>query len=118
MRSGRAGIQRSSDNCSCALAKGEPEEGGFPGRALRKTRAKHTLGSETVNRRAGGPFARQSIFALYQREALLRDTRSLREDSRSLREDSRSLCEWERSVVIPAFAESGSKNRLSQARQR
>jgi len=48
---------------------------------------------------------------LYQREALLRDSRSLREDSRSLRER-------ERSVVRPAFAESGSKNRLSQASQR
>ena len=32
--SGGAGIQRRSDNCSCALAKGEPEEGGFPGRAF------------------------------------------------------------------------------------
>ena len=60
----------------------------------------------------------QSIFALYQREARLRDSRSLREDSRSLREDSRSLCERERSVVRLMFAESGSKNRLSQASQR
>ena len=66
---------------------------------------------ETFNRRAGGPFAPQRIFVLYQREALLRD-------SRSLRGDSRSLCERERSVVRPAFAESGSKNRLSQASQR
>ena len=54
---------------------------------------------------------RQSIFALYQREGLLRDLRSLREDSRS-------LCEQERSVVRPMVAESGSKNRLSQASQR
>jgi hypothetical protein len=72
---------------------------------------KHTLGSETVNRRAGGPFARQSIFALYQREALLRD-------SRSLREDSRSLFGRESSVVRPDFAEYESKNRSSQSSQR
>jgi len=63
-------------------------------------------------------FCPQSIFALYQREALLRDSRSLREVSRSVREDSRSLCERERSVVRPMLAESGSKNRLSQASQR
>ena len=44
----------------------------------------------------------QSILALYQREALLRD-------SRSLREDSRSLCGQERSVVRPDFAECESK---------
>jgi len=59
------------------------------------------------------PMLRESIFAFYQREALLRDLRSLRDDLRSLREGSRSLCERERSVVRPMFAESGSKNRLS-----
>ena len=100
------------------ICRASPRRAASPAGHLRKTRAKHTLGTETVNRCAGDPFARQSIFALYQREALLRDTRSLRENSRSLRKDLRSLCERERSVVIPAFAESGSKNRLSQARQR
>ena len=44
----------------------------------------------------------QSIFALYQCEAFLRD-------SRSLREDSRSVCGRERSVVRPDFAECESK---------
>ena len=34
VQSGGAGIRRRSDYCSCALAKGEPEEGGFPGRAF------------------------------------------------------------------------------------
>jgi hypothetical protein len=48
---------------------------------------------------------------LYQREALLRD-------SRSLREDSRFLCGRERSVVKPTFAECGVKNRSSQSSQR
>jgi hypothetical protein len=61
---------------------------------------------------------RQSMSTLYQREALLRDTRSLREDSRLLREDSRSLCERERSVIRPDFAERESKNRSSQSSQR
>jgi hypothetical protein len=53
----------------------------------------------------------QSIFALYQREAFLRD-------SRSLREDSRPLCGRERSVARPDFAECESKNRSSQSSQR
>jgi len=52
VRCGGAGIQKHSDNSSCAVAKGELEEGGFPGRAYvseEDPRPKHTPGTETVN---------------------------------------------------------------------
>src|SRR5215469_17107388 len=91
---------------------GHPKPGkvGVPAVTLTKSRECAFQGTLrlTVGSRS---FCPQSIFALYQREALLRD-------SRSLREDSRSLCARERSVVRPAFGEFGSKNRLSQASQR
>ena len=118
MRSGYGGIRRRGDNCSCALAKGEPEEGGFPGRAFEEGLRLSIRSVVRLSNVASECLLPQSIFALYQREARLRDSRSLRQDSRSLREDSPSLCERERSVVSPMFAESGSKNRLSQASQR
>jgi len=81
----RVAAPASKGNWSCARAKGEPEEGGFPGRAFEEDPLpKHTLGSETVNRRVGGPLP-GAFFALYQREALLWDfSRSLRQDWHSL----------------------------------
>ena len=84
MQSGGAGIQRRSDNCSCALAKGEPEEGGFPGRAFEEGLRVSIRSVVRLSTVASECLLPQSIFALYQREALLRDSRSLREDSRSL----------------------------------
>src|SRR5262249_25665308 len=78
-------------------ARRELEKVGFPGFTFRP------LAAEVL--------FPPSIFILYPREALLRD-------ARSLREGSRLLCERKRSVIRPAFAESGSKNRLSQASQR
>ena len=118
VRSGYGGIRRRGDNCSCALAKGEPEEGGFPGRAFEEGLRLSIRSVVRLSNVVSECLLPQSIFALYQREARLRDSRALRQDSRSLREDSPSLCERERSVVSPMFAESGSKNRLSQASQR
>jgi hypothetical protein len=99
---------------NCALAKGEPEEGGFPGRAFEeglRVSIRSVVRLSTVASDCSDCLLPQSIFALYQREALLRD-------SRSLREDSRSLCGRERSVVRPDFADCESKNRSSQSSQR
>jgi len=142
VRSGGEDTRKRSDIC----ARSKLEEGGFPGFIFRGR-----LVLEAYARYVRLSIAAPEVLLLpraapYQREALLRDSRSLwedsrslwedsrslwedsrslredsrslREDSRSLWEDSRSLCERERSVVRPMFAESGSKNRLSQASQR
>jgi hypothetical protein len=98
-------------NWNCALAKGEPEEGGFPGRAFEEGLRVSIRSVVRLSTVASDCLLPQSIFALYQREALLRD-------SRSLREHSRSLFGRERSLVRPDFAECESKNRSSQSSQR
>ena len=87
------------------------DHSGFPGRAFEEGLRLSIRSVVRLSNVASECLLPQSIFVLYQREARLRD-------SRSLREDSPSLCERERSVVSPMFAESGSKNRLSQASQR
>jgi hypothetical protein len=106
------------ENAVIICARRKPEEGGFPGRAFEEGLRLSIRSVVRLSNVVSECLLPQSIFALYQREARLRDSRALRQDSRSLREDSPSLCERERSVVSPMFAESGSKNRLSQASQR
>jgi len=66
----------------CARLK--PEEGGFPGRAFEEGLRVSIRSVVRLSTVASECLLPQSIFALYQREALLRDSRSLREDSRSL----------------------------------
>jgi len=77
----RVAAPASKGNWSCARAKGEPEEGGFPGRAFEEDpRLSIRSVVRLSNRRVGGPLP-GTFFALYQREALLWDfSGSLRQD--------------------------------------
>jgi len=63
----------------CARLK--PEEGGFPGRAFEEGLRVSIRSVVRLSTVASECLLPQSIFALYQREALLRDLRSLREGS-------------------------------------